>query len=229
MIFTPLHSSSGGNLYRLDSPRGEPLLIECGLPIAKIKRAVNFELSRFAGCLVSHHHTDHAKGADDLTKMGIGVWCSSKTAEAMGLSGHNVHIMTTYTVNTIGGWRFMAFPTEHDAPGSLGFVVSDGTDKLLFATDTYFIRPRFKGLTVIAVECNWSEETLAPDLDPAIKRRLVGSHMSLATVRNFLKVQSLRRVREIHLLHLSDNNSDEVYFKREIERATGKPVLVAPK
>lgn len=229
MLFTPLHSSSSGNLYRLDSSSGEHLLIECGLSPAKIKRAVNFELSRFAGCLLSHSHMDHAKGAADLVKMGMKIWCSSETAEALGLSGHNVHIVQPYTVDAIGAWRFSAFPIEHDAPGSLGFVVSDGTDKLMFATDTYFIRPRFKGITIIAIETNWSEETLAPDLDPAVKRRLLESHMSLATVRNFLMVQDLRRVKEIHLLHLSDGNSDEAYFKREIERATGVPVFVAPK
>lgn len=229
MIFTPLHSSSSGNLYRLDSSCGEPLLIECGLPIAKIKRAVNFTLSRFAGCLLSHAHMDHATAAADLVKMGMGVWCSAETAEALGLSGHNIHFVKPYTVDAIGNWRFTAFPTEHDAPGALGFVVSDGADKLCFATDTYYIRPRFKGLTIIAVECNWSEETLAPDLDPAVKRRLVESHMSLATCKNCLQVQDLRRVREIHLLHLSDANSDEAYFRREIERATGVPVFVAPK
>ena len=206
-------------------------MIECGLPIAKLKRALDFELSTFCGCLLSHAHSDHSKGAADLLALGIDLYCSSGTAEAMGLSGHSLHIVQHGRAHrfTVGPWRVEAFDTQHDDPGSFGFVVSDGLDSLLFATDTYFIRSRFRGLTIIVIECNWSNETLAPDIDPAVNRRLVESHMSLAVAKDFLTAQDLRRVREIHLLHLSDSNSDEEYFRREVARATGKPVFIALK
>jgi len=204
-------------------------MIECGLPIAKLKRALNFELSTFRGCLLSHFHSDHSKAAADLLALGIALYCSSGTAEALGLSGHSLHVVEPYTVFGPAPWRCMAFPTEHDALGSLGFVVSDGVEKLLFCTDSYYIRPKFRGLNLIAIEVNWSESTIDPNIDPAVKRRLVESHMSLETALEFLRVTDLRRVREVHLLHLSDSNSDEEYFRREVARATGKPVFISPK
>lgn len=129
----------------------------------------------------------------------------------------------------VGSFRVVAFPTEHDCDGSMGFLIAGRSEKLLFVTDTYFIRPRFRGLSIIAIECNYSKETLDPNIDPAVKRRLMRSHMSLQTCLGFLGAQDLGSVREIHLLHLSDGNSDAEMFQRRIQQATGIPVFVAPK
>lgn len=48
--------------------------------------------------------------------------------------------------------------TEHDAKEPLGFLIYSRTtrEKLLFATDTYYIRYRFPGLTHIMIECNYA-------------------------------------------------------------------------
>jgi len=51
--------------------------------------------------------------------------------------------------------------------------------------------------------------------------------MSLQEVKRFLAAQDLRTVQEIHLLHLSEHNSDADRFQAEIERGYGKPVYVA--
>lgn len=48
-------SSSSGNCYIIVS--GESfLLVECGISIKKIKKAVGFSISSAVGCLVSHGH-----------------------------------------------------------------------------------------------------------------------------------------------------------------------------
>ena len=61
----------------------------------------------------------------------------------------------------------------------------------------------------------------------ALKNRLLTSHFSLENVKEFLKANDLSRVQEIHLLHLSDGNSDAERFKREIMAVCGKPVYIA--
>ena len=103
--------------------------------------------------------------------------------------------------------------------------------KVLFATDTYYIRYKFTGLTHIIVECNYSmkilNENIASGRVPKLmKKRLMRSHFSLENVKDFLKANDLSKVEEIWLLHLSDNNSDEDLFKREIQALTGKLVIV---
>jgi DNA-binding transcriptional MerR regulator len=59
-----------------------------------------------------------------------------------------------------------------------------------------------------------------------MKKRLLRLHFSLENVKEFLRANDLSKVQEIWLLHLSDNNSDEERFKREIMELTGKVVYV---
>ena len=79
---------------------------------------------------------------------------------------------------------------------------------------------------MIALGVNYSLETLAPDLHPVRKKRLYSSHMSLENALRMLKANDLSKVRELHLLHLSNDNSNGDMFKDRIERATGIPTYL---
>jgi phosphoribosyl 1,2-cyclic phosphodiesterase len=133
----------------------------------------------------------------------------------------------------IGTWTILPFDIEHDVEEPLGFLMQNtASDKLMFATDTYYIRYLFSGVTHLMVEANFSvkilDENIAAGRVPvSMKRRLMRSHFSLENVKEFLRANDLSRMQEIHLLHLSDTNSDEELFKREIQALTGKPVYVA--
>jgi phosphoribosyl 1,2-cyclic phosphodiesterase len=166
-------------------------------------------------------------------RVGIDCYMSRGTAEALGLSGHRIHIIKTKQQFRIGTWTILPFETQHDAQEPLGFLLAnqDG-EKLLYATDTYFIRYRFRGLTHIAVECNYSLDILKRNVEAGavpkeLKSRLLKSHFSLENVKKFLLANDLSKVEAIFLLHLSDNNSDSERFKREIQELTGKPTYIA--
>jgi len=82
------------------------------------------------------------------------------------------------------------------------------------------------------VECNYSASILDANIalgkvPQVMKKRLTRSHFSLENVKEFFKANDLSKVEEIHLLHLSDSNSDEALFKEEIMKLTGKPVYIA--
>ena len=66
----------------------------------------------------------------------------------------------------------------------------------------------------------------AGHIDPARAKRTRENHMSIERVIDFCKAQDLSRCRHIHLLHLSDGNSDADLFKRMVQEATGIPVSV---
>jgi phosphoribosyl 1,2-cyclic phosphodiesterase len=57
--------------------------------------------------------------------------------------------------------------------------------------------------------------------------RIKKTHMSLDGVKKFLAINDLSKIREIRLIHLSDSNSDPDYFKREIQKLTGKLTIIA--
>lgn len=229
MTITIHHSSSSGNLYQIDN-----LLLEAGVPIKEIKRCLGFRLSEIAGCLVTHSHSDHAIGSADLMKAGVDLFCSEGTAHSLGLRSHRLHLIKAGERFTVGGWAVLPFETQHDTEEPLGFLLARGKEKLLFATDTAYIRPRFRGLTGILLGVDFDREILernilAGHLAPEVARRTLANHMSLQTALEFFRANDMTKVEAIHLLHLSDGNSDEQAFKREVERATGRPVYIARK
>lgn len=219
-------SGSSGNCYRIKSGSSQ-LLLEAGIPIKKIKEAINWELGNIDGCLVTHEHMDHAKAADDLRRGGVELFMSRGTAEALLLD--NVHEVEVDTLFSIGKWTIMPLRAEHDAAEPLAWLISDGEDKLLFATDTYYLNYKFTGLTLIMLECNYSDEILKQRmLDGVISqsqaRRLLRSHFSLRHVMLFFSKLDLSLVRQIWLLHISGMNGNPKLFETEIKKITGKPV-----
>lgn len=230
--FTPYASGSRGNCYRVTDGR-TPLLLECGIPYKEIQKALNFRVSEIAGCLVSHEHQDHTKAIKDIMKAGIDCYMSAGTVEVLGISGHRVNIVRAKKQFRLGSWTILPFETQHDAQEPLGFLFANQAgEKLLYATDTYYIRYRFQGLTHIMIECNYSLDILRTNVangsvEPALKNRILKSHFSLENVKKFLQANDLGKVQEIWLLHLSDGNSDEARFKREIQELTGKMVFIA--
>jgi phosphoribosyl 1,2-cyclic phosphodiesterase len=228
---TALASSSKGNCYRV-TDGNTPLLLECGINYRDIQKGFNFRMSEVAGCLVTHEHGDHCKSIKDVLKSGINCYMSKGTAEAIGVNHHRVNPVTSKQPFQVGTWTILPFDVQHDVSEPLGFLLANKAgEKLLFATDTYYIKYKFKGLTHIMVECNYSLEILYTNIalgsvPQVMKKRLVRSHFSLENVKDFLRANDLSKVQEIWLLHLSDSNSDEEEFKREIMSLTGKVVYV---
>lgn len=229
---TPLASSSSGNAYLIDDGTTK-LLLECGIRYKDIKKGVGFRVSEIAGCLLSHEHGDHAKSAREVMKAGVDVYASPGTLGALKLDGHRANPIHARQPFDVGTWRVLPFEVEHDVEEPFGFLLANRAgDKLMFATDTYYIRYKFDGLTHIMVEANYSmeilDENIASGAVPAVmKKRLLRSHFNLENVLNFLKANDLRKVEEVWLLHLSDTNSDEAMFKRRVQELTGKQVHIA--
>lgn len=232
MDFRAFASSSAGNLYLATEEGCRPLLIEAGVKMRDIRRVLPMSVTALEGCLVSHNHVDHSCAVPDLLGASVDVYASSGCWEALGLAGHRAHEIDPMREFRAGRWRVMPFDLRHDAEGSLGFLIgAPGGDRLLFACDTAYVPYRFDGLTHIAIECNYSADLLlsARGSTNEHKARILRSHMSLERVLTLLDANDLSRVREIHLMHLSDGHSNAIEFKAAVEAATGKPVQVAPR
>lgn len=228
-----LASGSTGNCYLISDGHTD-ILIECGLPIKRIKEGLAYRLSAVDGCLISHEHQDHCKAAKDLMRAGVDCYMSQGTAGALGVSGHRVRMAAAKYLFEIGTLMIMPFETQHDADQPLGFLVSSvrTCEKLLYATDTYYLRYRFPGLDYIMVECNYIKDVLEDNVSAglvplALRDRLIESHFSLENVKKFLEANDLSQVKGIWLLHMSDQNCDAGRAKREIQELTGIPTYIA--
>ena len=154
-------------------------------------------------------------------------------AYAKDRRNYRLHSIKAGEQFTLGTWTVLPWEAQHDAAEPLGFLLhsKETRDKLIFATDTYFIPNTFRGLTYIMVECNYDRTLLdrnisAGSVPESLRPRLVRSHFSLDNVRTFLTANDLSTVQRIYLLHVSNQNGDKDAFRRDIEALTGIPVTV---
>jgi phosphoribosyl 1,2-cyclic phosphodiesterase len=224
-------SGSKGNCYIIDT-ENESLLIECGVKYKRILSALHFDLTKVSGCLLSHAHGDHSIAIKDVTKAGIDIYSSQGTFDKLGVKGHRAKIIKAKERYQIGGFSIMPFDTQHDCEEPLGFIIYHlEFGKLLFATDTYYIKYKVPGLNYVMIECNYEKSILESNIKSGVtsdflRKRLLSSHFSLENVKKFFKANDLSQLRRIYLMHLSDGNSNEELFKTEIEKATGVPVEI---
>jgi len=195
---------------------------------------LEFRTGELAGILVSHEHMDHAMSVPNALQFALNCYMSAGTAKTRGVTGPRMRIIRALCQFQIDTWTILPFATQHDAAEPLGFLLASGGEKLIYITDSCYCRYVFRGLTHIAIECNYALDILDHNvavgaLPPVVRDRTIRSHFSLNHVKEFLAANDLSRVVEIHLLHLSDGNSDATRFKREVQELTGKPVYVAEK
>lgn len=230
-----LGSSSSGNCYLFDDGK-EVLMVECGVQFKKVKEAMDFDISRIVGCLISHEHGDHARYVEKVLASRIPVAMSTGTAQALQLPD-NTQTKRLEALKTaqFGKFRVIPFNVKHDAAEPYGYLIQHpdmGTT--LFATDTYYLEHTFSGLNNILIECNYDikilDANIAAGLVPAaLRNRTVKSHMNIETCLEALAANDLSKVNNIVLIHLSARNSNASLFQRQVEQATGKNVIVAQK
>lgn len=225
MEFRVLASGSDGNAYRVSDGK-TVLLLDAGIPFKSIQKALQFRVMDIDGCLVTHEHGDHCKAVQDLAKSGIDIYASKGTFDARGFSGHRMKVVESLKQFTIGTFLVLPFEVEHDAAEPLGFLLHsmETGEKLLYFTDTYFLRFKFSGLNVIAGECNHSveaiHESVANGLIPEeLVPRLVRSHMSIENFIGFLEANDMSTVRQIYLIHISKNNGNPDLFRSVVQDA----------
>ena len=199
MIIRPIASGSSGNAYYISDGKSS-LLLDAGITLKKIQVGCDYSVSRLSGCLVTHGHSDHVKALEQFE---------------------------------VGTFTILPFDVEHDVPEPLGFLVysKETKERLLYLTDTYYIRYIFKGLTHILIEANYDPDILLRNAginykDSGRAKRVITSHMSIDTTIQTLESFDLSLVRQIYLLHLSNDNSNAEVFKERVQAITGKEVYI---
>lgn len=229
-----LGSSSRGNGYLLQSETtGEVLILEAGVRLSEVKKALGFDISHIVGCLISHEHGDHAKQITRYLHANIDCYMSDGTARKLWYGSYGVHTLWPLQRKKLGGFEIMPFPVQHDAAEPFGFLIKhEECGVVLFATDTYYLKYRFDGLSNWLIECNYRQDILESNIkagliDASRRDRTLKAHMSYETLVETLAANDLTKTNNIVLLHLSYDNSNEQEFVSGIAAATGKNVVAA--
>lgn len=224
-------TGSKGNAYSI-CDGDHKILIDPGIRFKDLQKKTDFTLSKYDFALISHEHKDHCRAMVDIARLGIPIAMSLGTYNArqndQSKMGSLPILLESENPWTFDRWSILPFNIQHDAAEPLGFLIqSPSGKKIVYATDTYFIKYIFSGVTHWMVEANYSEALLQKnnDLDAATKSRIRTSHFEIENVKKFFAAQDLSATEKIYLIHLSDQNSDEKIFVKEVEALTGKPVF----
>lgn len=221
-----LGSSSSGNCYLFKE--GESVLIlECGIPFNKVKKALKWDISKVIGAFVSHEHGDHAKYIRQFTDSCIPVYASKGTLEAIGIESHNAISFESMSKIRINEWTICAFGTDHDSADPLGFIIEHPeSGPILFLTDATSLKYKFPmRFSHILIEANYSHEIMQERIlngsfTVAQEERVKASHMSIDNACKILRNLDSVDLRNVVLIHLSDGNSNAEIFKKAAQEAT---------
>lgn len=229
-----LGSNSAGNCY-LFKAKEETLIVECGVSAKRIKEGLGFELEKVVGCIITHEHLDHCRGAQGLTKSGIDIYSSPGTIEALSFTSHRLKKIRSMEQAVIGSFTIIPFHVKHDCEEPFGYLIHQPEcGNVLFITDSFYVPFTFGDLNNVIIEANYSEEILTNRAQEGtenrfVAQRVIDSHLSLETCLKVLEGNDLSRVNNIVLIHLSNRNSDANAFKNAVRLATEKNVWVADK
>ena len=228
MNLTVLGSCSRGNGYIIQD-ENEALIIEAGVSLAKAKQALDFNISKVAGVLITHSHGDHAKYGRDYQKT-FNIFTHTHVIEAHGLVGA-AEIQADKKFR-VGNFKVYPIQAHHDVPCYAFHISHPKIGNLLFVTDSFMFDYSMNNLNHVMIECNYVDEIISCNVEnniihPKVRDRVLMSHMELQTTIRTLSYQDLTKVDNIVLLHLSGDNSDPDLMKNTVTKQFGRPVAIA--
>ena len=226
-LCTLVSGSSGNSIFI--SHNGTNILVDCGVSGRQLQQSlsqINVSSSDIDFILVTHEHTDHAKGVGVMSRrFGIPVVASRGTWNGMrscvgSIAAENMIAFDENSQMDIGGIGVTPFDIPHDAAQPTGYKFDLGAKKIAVATDIGHITPdverALKGCETVVLEANYDEDMLEHGPYPYyLKRRIGGKHGHLCNNDAGSMAASLVRngTHTIILGHLSkENNSEEVAF-----------------
>lgn len=216
MVLKCLGSSSAGNCYLLENET-ECLMIECGIPIKEVKKEMNFNMRKIVGCIASHGHQDHIHCLEDVLKCGIPIYTNDETVESVEvIYGELLHGVPEKIAFILGNFKITPFYVPHDNTPCFAYqIYHEEIGKLLFLTDLEYCKYKFKDVSHILVEANYSKDIINQD-NPNFEHVARG-HMELNTTLGFLNTNANPSLMNVVLLHLSDSNSNSEYFSQKVK------------
>lgn len=216
-----LGSGSSGNAILVEC-EGSRLLIDCGFGprvLAGRLKTIGVAPESIDGCLLTHEHLDHIKGAAVAARRwGWGVYATPGTALAAELRKTRVHQFEPGSTLEFPRVTVETTAVPHDARQSVGFVVTSRATGARagmfydFGRATRAIARACDALDMLVLESNHDDEMLRHGpYPPFLQKRIAGmlGHISNRRAGAFAKETATRRLNHLVLAHLSEQCNTE--------------------
>lgn len=212
-------SGSRGNSVLLTSGVNR-ILIDCGVGIRALTdgiKSAGAGWNSIKAILVTHEHADHIKSASVLAEnYSIPVFTNIET---MSVLKRKTELKGGYYFEgtnpfTLCGMEIRPFRVSHDAVYPVGYSVSDGDSRFVYATDLgYFSEGVFeatKGADLVLIESNHDVDMLLNGpYPPYLKQRILGESGHLSNVACGKAIAKIMEsgTKNFILGHISEHNN----------------------
>lgn len=194
-------SGSSGNCYLL-ACQDEVMVLDAGVRFLTVKQYLDFNVRQIKGVIVTHSHGDHNAYAYDYEAAGIPVW---KPYE----------MESPRQIRRFGEFLVHSFESVHNVP-CVGYLIEHpACGRVLYVSDTEYVKFRFKGLRAMIIEANY-KKTILGRYD-ANREHVLRGHMSIETACDCVRANDNPELKTVVLCHLSDGNSNEAEFITSVQ------------
>lgn len=136
--YVVLGSGSNGNCTIIES-KNTVIAIDFGLTLADIKSRANevsYSLDEIEALFITHSHVDHIRSVKSFSIEKI-------YATEYTLKDLNPNIIKPFGEYYVGNLKITPIPTSHDAFNSVGYIIEDEDEKLIYMTDTGYVPTKY--------------------------------------------------------------------------------------
>lgn len=211
-----LGSGSAGNAVLIECD-GSRILVDCGFgtrTLAGRLESIDVAPESIEGCLITHEHSDHVKGAGAAAKRwGWGIYATPGTARARELAESSVQTFEPGMTIEFPRFSVASVPTPHDANQSVGFVItsrSTGARAGLFYDIGHIsaeIAAACAELDLLVLESNHDDDMLRNGPYPRWLQARIAcrtGHLSNRDAGAFARETVTRELSHLILAHLSE-------------------------
>ena len=221
MRFFSIASGSKGNCICVESG-GEAVLIDAGVSVKRVREAfaaADISAEAVKGIFLTHEHSDHVKYMRYLySAVRSPIFANLNTIEAVSnkdcSTGCRFYELPVAKEADFGTLCVTSFRTSHDAAESVGYVITDGREKIAVCTDTGRVTKEateaMMGCKLAYIESNHDETMLVNGSYPAyLKDRILGSRGHLSNTECGCSCRGLVTGGAEHfiLAHISEENN----------------------
>ncbi len=230
-FFCTLASGSSGNaaLYCDGSAR---ILIDAGASCKHIRTALGqlgLALGDISHILITHTHSDHVSALPVLLgHTEARLICSAGAYGGLrAISGADRAVAFDEGEEMdLNGVRVRAFPTLHDSPGSVGYILGEGEAAVGYCTDlgrvTAEVMQALRGAPTVVLESNHDVGLLRGGPYPQfLKQRILSDqgHLSNESCARAVETLVQHGTRRLVLAHLSERNNTPRHAAAETDLA----------
>ncbi|MDD4642503.1 MAG: MBL fold metallo-hydrolase [Erysipelotrichaceae bacterium] len=228
MRFHLLASGSKGNCFVLIG-NDTKIVIDCGSSkrhLLKSFESVNVDYHTVDGLLLTHTHSDHISQ--------LRMFNSTKIYSPFAVDGYLWQQVIPFSSFNIKEFKINPIPLSHDSGLTLGYIIEDKMEKIVYITDTGYLKQDYYPLIANAdyyvMESNHDIKMLMDSRRPyPLKQRIISDngHLDNETSSDILAQVIGDRTKEIVLAHISEEaNRPEIALKTIKNKITNDKVKI---